>query len=185
MLRPRQSSPSSSAPSSIGALPRQISLSNLQLSTFNSRSLPHGTRITGHGSLFRPFSPLVTRHSPLFRTQTEHTRHTRVEITPMPSCACPHFPSHQGVAALTWPPSHPPRLSAGYLSCFQLLAHSLARRKPLSPVLSMLSVLFARKHPGVGGYPPFPSSSLTLTIPRRCFWSAPARTELGHGNIGA
>ena len=144
MLRPRQSPPSSSAPpprtpNPIGALARQISPLDLQLSAFNSHSLRlrnlfrirtsakfarnlfriststtkdlkpfrmntyekngslfHGTPAAAHRSRFRPCSPLVTRHSPLFCAQTRHTRHSRVEITPIPSCACAHFPSPMG-----------------------------------------------------------------------------------------
>ena len=89
MLRPRHSPPSSSAPpprtpNPIGALGRQISSFDLQLSTFNSCSSPHGTRLTRHGT-----RRLFSRHdSAPTRAQTRHTRHTRVEATSFPSIAC-------------------------------------------------------------------------------------------------
>ena len=99
MLRPRQSPPSSPAPppptpNPIGALGRQISSfdQTRQLPISRKRSLcgafslfPWFSRNTGHGTRNTPAPhPKLDTNS----TQTRHTRHTRVNLTPIPSTTC-------------------------------------------------------------------------------------------------
>ena len=85
MLRPRQSSPSSSAPSSIGALPRQTS-SFHQLSTFHSVSLsPFPATLTNSVQRIENTTTL----SPAFATLTRN-------VTRKP-CICHSYEKHPGV----------------------------------------------------------------------------------------
>ena len=98
----------------IAGLSRRLSRTLLRCVKRYLQSLqqfPHSLRKTTRGGVPLQASSLRARREPPLPspglqnpTQTRHTRHARVDLTPIPSCACAQLPSHMGVGGL------PPRL---------------------------------------------------------------------------